>query len=183
MRVHQMKTKAGKAQAQAWAFLSVVWDSIFLVVCESMIMSAATSSASPVIEELDREEKQMMISQLLEEGDRYLKEKNYNLANASYESVFLLEANHLEASQRIDRLKKRMVQEGKSETELVTRVYDAEIEGRVQVYLKEAKQLISEQKLNQARFTLQKLLLVNPLNEEARKLYDDLGQSEQDATL
>lgn len=183
MRISQTRSRTKKAQACAWAFLLIAWSGIFFTVCEHMLLSVAVASNPPIVEELNRQEKRTMVSQLLREGDRYFEEKNYNLANATYESIFLLEANHLEASQRIDRLKKHMMQEGKSETELVTRVYDREIENRVETYLKQAKQLIAEQKLNQARFTLQKLLLINPLNEEARELYNDLDQPGRDGTL
>ena len=124
-----------------------------------------------------------MVKQLLAEGDQYASEKNYNLANATYESVFLIEPNNVEASQHIDRLKKHMQKEGHSETELVTRVYDEEIDERTRVYLKQAKELITEGKLSRARFTLQKLLLINPLHAEANKLYQDLKQKAADASL
>lgn len=140
-------------------------------------MLMVTSSIYAVVtEELTEQEKEEMIKQLLLEGDQHFKQKNYNLANASYESVFLVNPNHVEASKRIDQLKKQMLKEGKSETDLVTRVYDAEIDLRVSNYLKQAKESIQKGKLAQARFTLQKLLLLNPLHEEAEKLYDDVNR-------
>jgi len=82
---------------------------------------------------------------------------------------------------RIDRLKKIMIKEGVSETQLVTRVYDAEIDIRVRQYLVQAKDLIQQGKLAQARFNLQKLLLINPLHEEANKLYKQVNQQSEPA--
>ena len=119
-------------------------------------------------------EKQEVIEQLLIEGEQYTKEKRYNLANASLESIFLLDPHHVKASERLDELKKQMINEGKYETQLVGQVYDAEIDIRVQAYWKQAKQLLADGKRAQARFALQKLLLIQPLHEEARKLYEEL---------
>lgn len=161
------------AQMKAWVFL------MLLVVCGPSFHSltfAEISMRRPVVEELSKEEKVSMAKQLLSEGDRLVERKDYNLANATYESVFLVEPGHVEASRRIDRLKKIMVKEGVSETQLVTRVYDQEIEIRVEQYLNQAKKLIKDEKLAQARFNLQKLLLINPLHEEAGKLYKKLTQ-------
>ena len=168
--------KAKKAQAKAWAFLWLFPVAIFFVIGECGTVFSAPQANPVITEELSKEEKQTIVKQLLEEGDQYVERKDYNLANASYESVFLLEPNNLEASKRIDRLKKRMLGEGRSETELVTRVYDAEIEQRAQQYLEHAKQFMAQQKWGQARFTLQKLLLISPLHEEANKLYKGLNK-------
>ena len=124
---------------------------------------------------MSKEEKRSMVDELFAEGDKHFDQKNYNLANAAYESVFLLDPDNVKASQKIDHLKKQMLLEGKSETQLVTRVYDSEIDLRVREYMKEAKVFIKEGKLGRARFTLQKLLLLDPLHEEAQKLYDQVA--------
>ena len=130
----------------------------------------------PIVEEMSKEEKKTMTEQLLMEGDRLVEKKDYNLANATYESIFLVEPGHVETSKRIDRLKKIMVKEGVSETQLVTRVYDQEIDIRVKRYLKQAKDFVKRDKLGQARFNLQKLLLIDPLHEEANKIYKEVNQ-------
>lgn len=147
-----------------------------------MLMAAPVPKAVAA-EELSAEDKKSMVKQLILEGDQYADGKNYNLANATYESVFLLEPNNIEASQRIDRLKKRMFKEGKSETELVTRVYDQEIEERTRLYLKQAREFIAQGKRAQARFALHKLLLINPLHDEANKLYKNLRERDTDVSL
>lgn len=169
LRINGIETKT---QAKAWVFFMLI-----AVLGPSLpsIMFADVNKR-PVVEELSKEEKVSMMKQLLEEGDRLVERKDYNLANATYESIFLIKPGHVEASKRIDRLKKRMVKEGVSETQLVTRVYDQEIEIRAKQYLNQAKELMKAGKLAQARFNLQKLLLINPLHEEANKLYKKLNQ-------
>ena len=168
----------GRAPAKAWAFfMSLI---VFSLSVHSLVLAEA-GSKRPIVEELSEAEKATMIKQLLTEGDRLTERKDYNLANATYESVFLIEPAHVETSKRIDRLKKIMIKEGVSETQLVTRVYDAEIDIRVRQYLVQAKDLIQQGKLAQARFNLQKLLLINPLHEEANKLYKQVNQQSEPA--
>ncbi len=162
-----------KTQTKAWVFF------VLIVICGPSLHPltfADMNSKRPVVEELSKEEKVSMMKQLLAEGDRLVERKDYNLANATYESIFLIKPGHIEASKRIDRLKKIMVQEGVSETQLVTRVYDQEIEIRVKQYLNQAKEMMKAGKLAQARFNLQKLLLIDPLHDEAGKLYKKLNQ-------
>lgn len=137
---------------------------------------AELTERRPVVEEMSKEEKKSMIKQLLAEGDRLVENKDYNSANATYESVFLVEPGNIGTSKRIDRLRKIMVKEGVSETQLVTRVYDQEIDIRVKRYLKQAKDFMKQGKLGQARFNLQKLLLIDPLHDEANKRYKEVNQ-------
>lgn len=166
----------GRIQAYTWIFLWAMAIRCPVLLCEVSDSARNASSKRQIVEEMDRETKKNLMGELMMDGDRYLREKNYNLANASYESVFLLDPSNVEASNRIDRLKRHMVKEGRSETELVARIYDSEIDIRVREYLKQAKQLLEEEKWSQARFALQKLLLLNPLHEEAQKLYKSLEQ-------
>ena len=49
--------------------------------------------------------------------------------------------------------------------------------------IKQAKEFLADGKRNQARFTLQKLLLVNPLHQEANKLYKSLKEKTPDASV
>ena len=179
----EMEPKVRKARAQTWAFLLPFFFGIFYIFCETVMLTAAPAPKTVASEELNAENKKSMVKKLLVEGDQYAEGKNYNLANATYESVFLLEPNNVEASQRIDRLRKHMFKEGKSETELVTRVYDQEIEERTNIYLKQAKDFLAQGQRAQARFVLHKLLLINPLHSEANKLYKSLKKETADASV
>jgi hypothetical protein len=176
---HDSKSKAGneKNPSARLVFLCLALAGLHLIDMNSF---ANAATHPKVTEELSDSEKQSMIRELLAEGDRYADEKNYNLANAAYESIFLLDHEHEGASERIDRLKKRMLKEGKSETDLVTRVYDSEIDMRVRTYLKQAKEFMETGRVGQSRLALQKLLLINPLHEEAEKLYKKLNEETEE---
>ena len=163
-------------QARAWVIFWLVWIIAQHLNLGNVLVASPPPSSSTIAEDLNSDEKREMIKQLLVEGDRQMAAKNYNMANAHFESVFLLDPAHVVASRRIDRLKKQMVKEGHQETELVARVYDSEMDERVRQYLMEAKQLLKGQKLAQARFKLQKLLLLNPLHGEANKLYHEVNR-------
>ena len=158
------------ARAKAWAF--------FFAACffARPIMLIAEPPKKIVVDEMTDQEKKTMVEELLKEGDRLMEKKDYNLANATYESVFLIDSNRVEASKRIDQLKKKMVKEGVSETQLVTRIYDEEIDVRVKGYLVQAKVFMKQNKLAQARFNLQKALLINPLHGETNKLYKQVNE-------
>lgn len=158
---------------------SVIWLCGLAVIAVFLFRPLAFAADSPkriVVDEMTEEERKSMIDQLLQEGDRLAEKKDYNQANATYESVFLIDPGYVEASKRIDRLKKIMMKEGVSETQLVTRIYDQEIDMRVKSYLYQAKEFMKENKWAQARFNLQKALLINPLHEETNKLYKQVNE-------
>ena len=165
----------GKAQNQTWAFfMSSAVRGAALFFATVTFWSTDLRATEKTVEELNAGEKKLMIQKFLEEGDRYVVRKDYNRANATYERVFLLDHDNLDASKRIERLKKQMLKEGVLETELVSQVYDEEISGRVEEYLKLARILMEQEKWGEARFTLEKLLLIAPLHQEANRLYQVL---------
>lgn len=131
---------------------------------------------------MEDEEKREEIKRLLREGDRFKEMMKYNLANAAYEEVFLLDPDNVKASKRIDVLKKKMLREGRYETELVTSVYGEEIEARVRAYWERVEELVAQKRWGQARFTLEKLLLLDPLHKEGRELSERFKQGGVDGT-
>ena len=142
----------------------------------AMLFAEAVTDVK-VIEELDHEEREREIERLLVLGERYEEMKQYDLAGDAYETIFLLDADHNEASQRLDRLKKTMLKEGKAEREIVGGMYEAEIDSRRNVYWSELEKLVSHKRWSQARFTLEKILLLDPLNQEATKMHMELKQA------
>ncbi len=168
-----------KAHAFAWVFLF----SCISVVCQQGVFAnqewqgsaaAGDSARTKLVEELTAAEKRELANELLEEGDAYMFQKNYEQANAVYEQVFLLEPNHRGASQRLDALKKIMIQEGKTEIGLLKSVYEDEIDLRVKKYWKDVERFTEEKRPAQARFALEKILLIDPFNEEANRKYQGL---------
>ena len=179
MRKRTRESGAKKPEHSPRLFLC----SWYVVFCALMVWGGdwglvfADASSPTVLEELSPEEKQTMIQELLREGDQYRIQKSYNLANAAYEEVFTLEPNHPIASRRIDELKKQMLREGKHETQIVEGMYGGEINMRTQQYRAQADAFLKEGKLGQARLTLQKLLLLDPLDDQAQKKYQELSRT------
>lgn len=155
---------------------------ILFFLTQSASAGVSTGDGPKVTEELTTAEKKEMIQELIAEGDRYFDGKEYNRAAAVYESVFLLEPEQPEASERIDRMKKQMLKEGKAETEVLGQVYDSEIELRTRFYWGRAQQLLRDGKTAQARLELEKLLLLNPLHEEGKKRYETLKAESAEAS-
>ncbi len=155
------------------------WGS-FMMTCALVPPAYAADSnqeSRELREELSSEARQARIAKLLSDGDLYAEFKNYNLAAETYEEVFLLDSKNVEASKRIDILKERMLREGKKETGIVGGVYDVEITARVETYWKQVQEMIQKKEWGSARFTLEKLLLLNPVHEQASALYKKLKQA------
>ena len=169
-----------RSQNKSAANLKKVWRFLLCAGCAVLFFAGSAHADEnadgrfKVAEELTGPEKKKVIEDLIAEGDRYFNAKDYNHAAAAYESVFLLEPEHAGASARIDQTKKLMLKEGKTETEAVGRMYDTEIESRSHFYLVRARQLLADGKTGQARLELQKLLLLDPLHKEGKKLYEEL---------
>ena len=141
---------------------------------EAVSPQEGSDGRNAFIEELSQEGKKDLIQNLLKEGDEYFLEKKYDQANEAYEEVFLVEPGGLEASRKIDRLKKQLIQEGKKETEVVSSVYNEEIRTKVKLYWAQVNQFMEQGKIAQARFAVQKILMLNPFDEKAIRLYQDL---------
>jgi hypothetical protein len=146
----------------------------------SLLQAKQPAEVRRAPEELSLQEKEERILKLLAEGDLYARFKNYNLANDTYEEIFLLDSNHVEASKRIDALKKRVLEEGGVETGIIGDVYDTEISTRVSSYWRQVQALIEKNQWGKVRFTLEKLLLLDPSHEKARELHAQLKQAAQD---
>lgn len=147
----------------------------------SNLFSASTMIASPeqdeaikLADEYTKEERQKHVSELLALGDQLFDEKNYTYALAAYEEVFLLDPDNPKASARIDRLKKQASRDGKDEIGIVRGVYEEQAKERVRKYWLEAREYLKEKKYGQARFAVEKILLLDPESKEAIALYEDL---------
>jgi len=163
-------------------FLMFFWlglQSTLMASNDRAVSPDSSSSRTPLLEELSLEDRLAMIDSLLLEGDDHFKAKDYRRAYESYENIFLLAPDHVTASRRIDRMKKQMVKENKSDIGLVRNIYKEEANIRVDRYWSSVNQFVAEGRVAQARFTLEKILLLDPFNEKAVALHSELsGESE-----
>lgn len=128
--------------------------------------------------EYTKEERRKYAQELLDLGDELFEQKNYDYALSAYEQVFLFEPENQKASAKIDILRKQMKKEGKDETGILKGVYEEEAKERARTYWTQLQEYLKQEKYGQARLALEKILLLDPLNEQAQKLYEELKQKQ-----
>ena len=122
---------------------------------------------------------QVEIKNWLERSRALLYQRQYDLALFAAEKVFVYDANNREASTLIDDIKDEAIKNGKSESLFLSKMYKEEISERVKKYRDEAQVLIQEDKNYQAEFNLKKILLLEPEDPEALRLFRDLQKKKK----
>jgi len=128
--------------------------------------------------EVLNETSQIEVKNWLERSRTLLRQRQYDLALFAAEKVFIYEPNNREASFLIDDIKDEAIKNGKSESLFLSKMYQEEISERVKKYRMEAQALADENKDDQAKFTLQKILLLEPEDPEALSLMKSLQRKE-----
>lgn len=119
------------------------------------------------------------IKNWLERSRALLYQRQYDLALFAAEKVFVYDANNDEASNLIDDIKDEAIKNGKAESLFLSKMYKEEISERVKKYRDEAQVLIQEDKNYQAEFNLKKILLLEPEDPEALRLFRDLQKKKK----
>ena len=130
------------------------------------------------VEEMDNDERQDEIKTWLERSRSLFSSKQYDLALFAAEKVFLYDADNPSASDLIDEIKRQALKEGKSETLFIHKMYEEEIADRLTKYRLDAEALFQEGRVGQAKFTLEKILLLEPDDPKALKLYQTVVEQE-----
>ena len=127
-------------------------------------------SSLKVFEELTPQERSNQIKTWMDRGKSYLEIGAYEEALQSTEQVFLLDADHLEASRLVDEIKTQIRARGAENTLFLGDLYHGEIQERIQNYLEQADRWIREGKTGAARMAVDKVLLLDSENVEGQKL-------------
>jgi hypothetical protein len=122
------------------------------------------------IEELEPDEKDIAVDTWLERSRTLLQSKLYEEALLAAEKVFLYDAENTKASQLIDDIRAQAVKDGKQEILVRNEMVRSEIRDRVMQYRKQAREAIQQKQWGRAKFATQKLLLLEPEDEEGLKL-------------
>nr|CAX68944.1 hypothetical protein JG2_0180 [uncultured bacterium] len=149
-------------------------QSVLTYAANNSLDSNEPKPRSGFVEQLNEEERQELIKALLEEGDGYFDNKDYDRATQSYEQIFRIVPEHAEASEKLDRVKKQRMVEGKTDETFIEDVYGAEIDLRVRHYWKQVDAAMEKGKWGEARFALEKIILVDPANVKAIRLYEQI---------
>ncbi|MBU9889594.1 MAG: hypothetical protein KTQ49_06975, partial [Candidatus Omnitrophica bacterium] len=84
-------------------------------------------------------------------------------------------------SEQIDRIKTAALKEGKAETLFIHKMYEEEIADRLRSYRGQAEDLVTRGQFGQARFTVEKVLLLEPEDPQALALYQKILSHEEQA--
>ena len=131
------------------------------------------------IEEMGSDEKQLEIKTWMERSRALFAAKQYDLALFAAEKVFLYDGENAGASELIDQIKAKALKEGKAETLFIHKMYKEEITDRLQQYREQAEELVAQGQFGQARFTVEKVLLLEPEDPQALTLYQKILAQEE----
>jgi tetratricopeptide (TPR) repeat protein len=145
------------------------------------VLASSPSGAHDDSDEKAGDVNKIEIKNWIERSKTLQHQGQYDLALFAAEKVFVYDADNHEASLLIDDIKEEAVKNGKAESLFLSKMYKEEIGERVKKYRSEAQDLIHDDKSEQAKFTLQKILLLEPEDPEALKLFRDLQKKEAHA--
>jgi len=132
-----------------------------------------------IAEELTADEVRSEIRTWLERSETLFQRGQYDFALFAAEKVFIYDPAHAGASELIDEIKVKALKEGKADTLFVSKMYREEIAERIVSYGNLADVFLRDGRVNQARFTVEKVLLLEPENPQALKLLQDVVDLEE----
>ncbi len=131
------------------------------------------------IEEMNHGEKFDEVKSWLERSRTLFAANQYDLALFAAEKVFLYDPSNNESSELIDKIKAKALKEGKADTLFIHKMYKEEIAERLSRYRNDAEDLFVRGQLGQARFTAEKVLLLEPEDPQALALYQKIMAQEE----
>lgn len=140
------------------------------------ISRTARPEPSQFPEEMEKKEKNETAALWLERAESLLQMGKLNEAAAAAETVFQYEPGSVAASELLDRIRAEAIRSGRREDAVMNSVYDGEIRERVHDYLQQAEKAFSEGRYGKARFSIQKVLLLEPENRRANRLHEQIMQ-------
>jgi len=116
-------------------------------------------------------ERQDAVQTLNERAEAYFREGKYAEASETAQEVFQYEPGNGRASKLIDKITGAQGKETEREGGLLRDMYRDEMTDRMEVYRREARRAMEEGRYGRARFALEKMLLLEPHDPEANRLY------------
>jgi len=115
----------------------------------------------------------------LERSETLFQSKQYDLALFAAEKVFLYDSTHAKASQMIDKIKRQALKEGKADILFLNQMYEEEISDRLTRYRDQAQAFFQEGQLGRAKYTVEKILLLEPDDPKALRLYQEILSNDE----
>lgn len=130
-------------------------------------------------EELTESERELQLKTWLERSRGFLEAHEYDQALLSAEKVFQLDPNNWEASRLTDEIRTGARREGKDESVFLEELYGQEIQSRIEKYRKQTRAWMASDRWGAARLALEKILILDPQDKEAKRLLAELDQKEE----
>lgn len=130
-------------------------------------------------EEMGADEKRTEVKTWMERSRALFQAKQYDLALFAAEKVFLYDNENSDASELIDQIRAKALKEGKADTLFIHKMYKEEIADRLQQYRQQAEDFVARGQFGQARFVVEKILLLEPEDPQALALYQKILVQEE----
>ena len=143
-------------------------------------------SPSTHVEELSAKDKQIETERWLERAQSFASFHQYEQAILSAEKVFLYSPHNEKASRLIDEVQRQALDEGVNGANSLNQSAKNEAKERIAQYRSQALQWMKEKRYGGARLALDKILLLDPANNEAlqlKKQMRNLLENEKGKTL
>ncbi len=122
------------------------------------------------------DQKEKIINDLLLKANAWLEQGEYDRAVETFEKIFLLDPLHAKASRGIDKARRRLIEEKEKEEEVLSRINENENVETIQLELEHAENALENGQSAQARVHLNRILLIDSENREAKKLLHRLEE-------
>lgn len=177
--IHQAKDKIRQfidvhpGDKEAWDLMAQAID--------REIAGQRETEVNKLIEEYTERERQDATKTWLERSEALLDAGRYGEALLAAEKVFLFDPENIQASRLMDQIRKEAYSAGKGESLAVERIYQGEIDVRAKIYLEQAQDWLELGRVGAARLALEKVLLLDPENAAALKLYEQIRTKRTDS--
>lgn len=131
-------------------------------------------------EELPSDDKKLKVKTLLERSNTLFEMNLLKEANDTAEEALQLDPDNLEASRLLDAVKARAQKQGREESLFLQELYEEETHSRIDNYNEQAETWMAQGKWGAARIALEKVLMLDPKNEKAKKLLNEAEKQGDD---
>ena len=116
------------------------------------------------------DQKKKIINNLFLKANAWLDQNQYDRAVETFEKIFLLEPLNVKASRGIDKARHQLIHEKEKEDKVLSKIDKNESKEIIQLELEHAESALENGLRMQAQIHVDRILLIDPENREAKKL-------------
>ena len=122
------------------------------------------------------DQKKKIINNLFLKANAWLNQNQYDRAVETFEQIFLLDPLNVKASRGIDKARHQLIHEKKKEDKVLSKIDKNENNEIIQLELEHAESALENGLRTQAQIHMDRILLIDPENHEAKKLLQRLKE-------